>query len=417
MASKQRFLFTNNSLSKSGFLKGFFQLMLFQSGKNYTSAHRLLANYFKVDKSRVYLFGAGRMSVYSLIKSLKLTAEDEVVVAGYTCVVLTNAVKFTGCQIQYVDITTATLNLDTKALIESVSSKTKVLIIPHNFGLPYEDIPTLKAQFPNLIIIEDVAHTFGSTFKDGSLCGTIGDASFFSLEYSKPLTSGLGGIMLINNTDLLPAFDTEFNGLKHMRGSMVFKIIVSLGTFNLWYFKRTTFFQSASLRMLKIFRWQYRTSTKEIEGDIPDSYPVKMNKKLTCFLVPQLKRIEKINKTKRDLVQRYDEAFDQFGDLEKVKTEKQILVRYPILFKNSVSLETITAIKTEGRALGLNFGEWFNDVVHPVGSYRYGYEEGKCPNGEFVAKRILNLPVNANYPDLMNEIDDIAALFKKHGIN
>jgi len=91
-------------------------------------------------------------------------------------------------------------------------------------------------------------------------------------------------------------------------------------------------------------------------------------------------------------------------------------VRYPILFKENISLDTINAIKKEGISTGLNFGVWFNDVVHPSGSFRYCYTKGDCPEGEYVASRIINLPINTNYSNISKEIADVVSLFKKHGI-
>lgn len=417
MANSQRFLFTSNSLSKKGFMKSLLQIMSFQSSKNKKIATVLLANFFGVQKNQVFLFGAGRMSVYTFLKSLKLDSSDEVIVAGYTCVVLTNAVKFVGCRLKYVDIDESTLNIDPELLIQSISSKTKALIIPHNFGIPFNGISEIKARFPDLVIIEDVAHSFGSISADGELCGTIGDASFFSLEYSKPLTTGLGGVMIINNKKYLSDFTESFNQIKEMKGAMVCKLILSLGTYNLMYSKRTDFFQKNLTRVFRRLGLLYRTSTKEIEGVMPDNYPVRMNSKLACFLIPQLSQIDRFNKEKQVIIKSYDEAFKGFKDLVTIDVDDHILVRYPILFKEYIKRDKIEKIKAEGAKAGLNFGTWFNDVVHPVGSYRYDYTEKDCPVGESVSNRILNLPVNVTNVLTANEINEVVELFRKNGIN
>ncbi len=415
MANKQRFSFTSNALSKGAYLKGFFSSIFFQSKRNHRKTHKLLANYFKVDQEQIFLFGAARMSVFSLIKSMKLAPSDEVIVAGYTCVVLTNAVKFTGCQVRYVDIERTTLNVNSDSLRRMISPSTKLLIVPHNFGIPYNDIQIIKEQFPDLIILEDVAHSFGSISND-KLCGTIGDAGFFSLEYSKPLTAGLGGIMIINNKALLPTFNKEFDQLEQMSKSMVRKLVATLGTYNLNYSQKTTFCYRLGLKFLRLFNLQYKTSTKEIEGELPDNYPVKMSPRLTSFLVPQLKKIDSINAAKIDISKQYSTALQHFSDIESIAGLDQVLVRYPILFKENISLDTINAIKKEGISTGLNFGVWFNDVVHPSGSFRYCYTKGDCPEGEYVASRIINLPINTNYSNISKEMADVVSLFKKHGI-
>ncbi|HKL02245.1 MAG TPA: DegT/DnrJ/EryC1/StrS family aminotransferase [Cryomorphaceae bacterium] len=377
---------------------------------------RLLGDYFDLTQEQVFLFGAARMSVYSLLKSLGLKPTDEVIVAGYTCVVLTNAVKFAGCAIKYVDIETHNFNPSIDSLLQGIGPDTKVIIVPHNFGLPTNDISRLKAENPRLVIIEDVAHSFGSITSSGKRCGTVGDAAFFSLEYSKPITSGLGGIMLINNPDLLEAFKKDYSQLGYAGSAMTWKIILTLGALNLWYFKSISFFQSAAIRLLSILGLRYATSKKEIEGEMPDNYPVKLSPKLVCFLLPQLKQLEKINAEKKAIAGFYKSELDKFEDIESIEINDTVLIRYPILFKPSVSLETVNAIKREAAKRGYVFGEWFNDVVHPRGSYRYGYRSGDCPNGEFVAARIANLPVNVNNKIGYAEMKEIGEIFKSHGL-
>lgn len=412
----EHFHFTNNSLSKKGYLFGLLQIILFRSKKSMGCTLDLLKDYFKVSKDQIFLFSAGRMAVYTLIKTLNLSKNDEVVVAGYTCVVLTNAIKFTGCKIKYVDIESETFNIDLRNLKRSITSNTKILIVPHNFGITCEYIHEVKKEFPNVIVVEDAAHTFGSKTLNGELCGTLGDASFFSLEYSKPITSGLGGVLLINNKALLPEFKKQYQGLDTMKGSNVFKLICTLGVYNLFFFKKTNFFHLNGIRVLRKLKLVYRTSQKEIDGELPNNYPTKLNPKLACFLPYQLKNIKQINNKKREIISLYNDCFARFNDINSAIREDNVLIRYPIFFKDEVSIETIGAIKNEGKMMGYNFGVWFNDVVHPKGSYRFGYNEGDCRIGENVSNRIINLPVNVNSTLNRGEIESVAALFTKHGV-
>src|SRR5690606_26001509 len=99
---------------------------------------------------------------------------------------------------------------------------------------------------------------------------------------------------------------------------------------------------------------------------------------------------------KRDVVTRYVNSFNSFEDLIIPDSDDSIFVRFPIVFRANVSDQTISNIKEEALRSGFNFGQWFNDVVHPKGSLRYCYEENACPNGEFVSRNIINLPVNIN---------------------
>lgn len=412
----QRFNFLSNSLSKSGFFLSLWYIITFRSKKVNLFVGKKLAEILKVDERQVYLFGAARMSVYTLLKSMKLKADDEVIIAGYTCVVLTNAVKFAGCKVQYVDIDNKTLNLNLDLLNQAINQKTRVIIIPHNFGLSFDYITEIKKNNPGIILIEDAAHCFGSRDSNGKYCGTIADAGFFSFEYSKPLTTGLGGAMIINNKELLPSFSSEYSAIGRMSRYTVFKIIISLGGHTVLYSKSTTFWYINYFRLLRALKWMYVTSEKEISGDLPSDYPVRMNYSLSCFLLPQLNDLDRINQEKVSVSKIYKRYFGHFEDLIQFDFNNDILVRYPILFSDNVSLEVIEEIKKDALSRGINFGYWFNDVVHPAGSFRYCYEEGACPVGEYIAKRIINLPINANYGHVEKECSDLHELFLKYGI-
>jgi dTDP-4-amino-4,6-dideoxygalactose transaminase len=412
----QRFNFLSNSLSKSGFFLSLWNIISLRSKRINLIVQKKLAERVRVDERQLFLFGAARMSVYTLLKSLKLSADDEIIVAGYTCVVLTNAVKFAGCKVQYVDIDTKTLNLNLDLLYQAITHKTKVIIIPHNYGLTFDYITEIKKHNPSIILIEDAAHCFGSRDSRGEYCGTIADAGFYSFEYSKPLTTGLGGAMIINNEELLHSFSLEYDKIGFMAKSTVFKIIISLGGHCVLYSKSTTFWYINYFRILRAFKWMYVTSEKEIKGDLPSDYPVRMNYSISCFLLPQLKDLDRINQKKIKIATIYKNYFRQFEDLIQFDFNDDILVRYPILFADNVSMEVINQIKIEALVKGINFGYWFNDVVHPAGSFRYCYENGACPVGENVAKRIINLPINANYGHVESECQELQEIFLKFGI-
>ncbi len=417
MARKQAFFFTNNALSKAMLLKVVGRLLLARGKSMAQRVRGIISDFFGIEPSRLYLFAAGRMGVYTLLKSLDMRPDEHVIVAGYTCVVLSNAVKFAGCQIRYVDVRKDDFNIDTDKLLQVIDSNSRVLIAPHNFGIPYGDIDLIKSRYPELIVIEDVAHSFGSRDANGRLCGRLGDASFFSLEYSKPITSGLGGILLINNPELQAAFRKRYEALPYFPLSTSLKILLSLLALNLTYTRKSDFFQRAASRLLRSLGLQYGTSQGEIDGRKPEHYPAKLRHFLAAILLPQMEEIEPINQRRKRLVESYAEAFSAYRDIEPLSQKGEVMVRYPILFKEHVQKAQVDAIKREAADAGLRLGEWFNDVVHPSGSYRYGYEAGSCPVGEFIASRIINLSVNAHYPPRDSDINELKQIFEKHGIS
>ena len=66
------------------------------------------------------------------------------------------------------------------------------------------------AREHNLFVIEDCAHKHGGEW-DGKKAGTIGDIGSFSLQLSKHLTAGEGGILTTNRFDLYERLDALRN--------------------------------------------------------------------------------------------------------------------------------------------------------------------------------------------------------------
>ncbi len=373
-----------------------------------------ISKYFNISKEKIFLFGSARMGLFTLLKSLNTQKEDEIIVAGYTCVVVTNAIKYAGLKAVYVDIDVTTLNISTAKIYDAVTAKTKAIIITHNFGIVYEDIEKLKKDFPDIIIIEDAAHTFGSTDQTGKKVGLIGDVSFFSLEYSKPLTTGMGGILLINNTKLIPNITYQYETIGYYPAIFNFKIFATLNVQLFTTLKYSVFMKGALLRLLKIFGLLFRSSEDELQGEMPQYYPVRLSPYLAIFGYLQMKEIYRINRIKNEITKKYNTTLKSIPGIALFYSDRYNYVRYPVLFEKKVSYDIIEKIKEDLVGAGIAAGEWFNDVVHPKGSFRYCYVNGFCNIGESVSKRILNLPVNIHCFPSQKDLIKIKKIFKKH---
>lgn len=94
--------------------------------------------------------------------------------------------------------------------------------------------------------------------------------------------------------------------------------------------------------------------------------------------------------------------------------DSYVMVRFPIWFEDYVSQQKIDEIKKDMLKHKIYFGEWFNAVVHPAGSYAYGYSLGQCLVGEQLTQRIINLPVNVNHVLSTKQLKTIRSILKKH---
>jgi perosamine synthetase len=404
--------FTCNSFRFIYYLKFKIYFFFFNRKKIRKKFVKGISLFFNVKPEQVFLFGAARMGLYTLLKSLNLKKDDEVIVCGYTCVVVTNTIKYCGAKAVYADINTSDLNFDEQSMYKLVNNQTRAIIVPHNFGVVSENISKFKADFPSVILIEDAAHTFGSVNKKGVKAGVLGDASFFSFEYSKPITTGMGGALLVNNEKLLNSISEYYNQVPEANFRTTFKIIISLF---LHYFTSFCVLYKIKGYVFGLFRrigLVYVTQKDELNGEIPKNYPVKLSPYLCLIGLFQLQDIEKINKKKKSIAEYYSFVFSGINGIKLYYKEGYDFVRFPIVFTENISLATIKEIKADLIANKYLVGDWFNNVVHPDGSYRYCYESGVCPVGEDISERIINLPINISKKLSQKEIITIAGIIK-----
>src|ERR1051325_3345154 len=149
-----------------------------------------------------YAFGfwKARVALYAVLKALDLNGDDEVILPGYTCVVVPNSVRYAGAKPVYADISEGDYNLDPTSALNRFSHKTRALIAQHTYGIP-ADMDSFRrlARDKKLFLIEDCAHVLVGSMHRGKPLGSFGDAAFFSFQWSKPYTTGLGGMAITRN--------------------------------------------------------------------------------------------------------------------------------------------------------------------------------------------------------------------------
>ncbi|MEZ4622633.1 MAG: DegT/DnrJ/EryC1/StrS family aminotransferase [Caldilineaceae bacterium] len=149
-----------------------------------------------------YTATTGTQSLEAALRVVGVGHGDEVIVPPYTFIATANAPRLAGATPVFVDIDPATYNLDIKLVEAAITPKTKAIIPVHFAGLPADmDALVPLAEKHGLYIIEDAAHAHGSTWH-GKPVGTIGHIGSFSLQASKNLSAGEGGILLTNHDDL-----------------------------------------------------------------------------------------------------------------------------------------------------------------------------------------------------------------------
>jgi dTDP-4-amino-4,6-dideoxygalactose transaminase len=144
----------------------------------------------------------GRMAFYYVLKALDLPPGSEVIFPALTFWVVPEMAKLLGLKPVFVDIDPATYNLNPKWIEQAITSRTRVVVPTHLYGLPCDMDRIMEiAGRRNLFVIEDCAHSLGAQYR-GRPVGTSGDAAFFSFQTLKPLNTYGGGMALVRDAPL-----------------------------------------------------------------------------------------------------------------------------------------------------------------------------------------------------------------------
>ena len=328
------------------------------------------SRYIGADYAVAIANGTAALHVSTL--SLKVKPGDKVITSPITFSASANCVRYCGGEVFFVDIDPETYLMDINKLsdlLEKYPKGTFTGIIPVDItGLPInlEEIKHLADEY-NLWIIEDACHAPGGYFVDSKgtkqFCGdgNFADLAIFSFHPVKHIATGEGGMVTTNRKDLKKRLAllrthgiTKDPGMIHENHGG-------------WYYE-----------MLEL-GYNYRLS------DIH-----------AALGISQLKRIDENIRIRRNIAQRYQEAFQN----SEIKT--------PFVPEDHFHVYHLYVIKVNDR-LGLYNHLRRNNIypqvhyipVHLLPYYRnLGWGKNDFPFAENYYDHCLSLPM---YPDLTDD--------------
>ncbi len=130
-----------------------------------------------------------------------LPGDEFITVAASFPTTVNPAIQY-GLNPVFLDIELGTYNIDISKLEEAISPKTKLIMIAHTLGNPFNLDEIMRvAKKHKLWVIEDTCDALGSRY-DGKLCGTVGDIGTLSFYPAHQITMGEGGAVVTNNSIL-----------------------------------------------------------------------------------------------------------------------------------------------------------------------------------------------------------------------
>jgi perosamine synthetase len=345
-----------------------------------------------VPPGHVTLFWRGRVALFAILRAFGVGRGDEVIVPAFTCVAVPNAVLYTGATPIYADIDETTYTADPAAVADAMTSRTRAVLAQNTFGLSADlDALTVVARPYGAAILDDCTHGLGGTYR-GRPNGAAADAAFYSTQWSKPISTGLGGIAVATDAEVA----RELSAIERSARPPSGRELVLLGAMLL---ARE---RIATPRTLTAGRTVYRavsrtglvpasSSAGELSGTtMPNGFVAGMSGFQARLARRRVASLAAKLRQRRAIAHRYSawlSAHDRTPAYEPATMEHAFL-RYPLRVHDR---EAFVAEAERRRVL---LGDWFHSPLYPIAGdlAPWGYRRGEHPVAERVAAEIVNLP-------------------------
>ncbi|MBD3323857.1 hypothetical protein GF339_04690 [candidate division KSB3 bacterium] len=355
------------------------------------SISTMIPEYFP-DQGHLFYFWKGRVALYTILNAFHIGPGDEVILPGFTCVVVANAILYLGATPVYADIEPETYNLSVRTIEPLITSRTRVILAQNTFGLSADLDPILAlANHHGLVVVEDCAHGLGGSYKNRPN-GTVAHAAFFSTQWSKPISTGLGGIAYIQDE----ACAEQIEHLIRMIPPPTFPQQLMLSAQRILRpFADHPLLHYALIRCYRVltqkFGFPVGSSTGQELTSIkkPPGYLKRMGRAQLRLWQRSLVPLAKIVKQRQQAAAIYDAYFDAIGLAlpRRPAYADHAMLRYPIRVANKPE------ILTKAQHFHIPLGDWFVSPLHPVGSdlQPWRYQQGQCPIAERACREVVNL--------------------------
>lgn len=281
---------------------------------------KLLEQYLGAEN--VIAVNTGTSALHIALDAFGIKEGDEVIVPSLTFISTIQAIIACGARPVFCDVYEDTLNIDIEDMAKRITPSVKAIMPVHYGGLACKMDELVKiAQDKGILLIEDAAHAFGSTYK-GRKIGTFGDATCFSFDPIKNITCGEGGAVVVKSEEVAQ--------------NIVKKRILGID--------RDTWHRYKNERS-----WFYEVVTS--------GFRYHMSNINASIGLVQLKKLDKFLEKKRAIVKRYDQAFKSISNIELLYREYKETApfNYTIRIKDGRRDELLEYLNKNGIGAGINY--------------------------------------------------------------
>lgn len=322
--------------------------------------------------------------LHTALVTLGIGEGDEVITTPFTFASSVNVIEHVGARPVLADIEEDTLNICPNKIRAAITSRTKAILPVHFAGHPVElDQIREIASVYNLKIIEDAAHALPAKYK-GDFIGAGENFAAFSFYATKNLTTAEGG-MLTGSPELLDkARMISLHGLSH----------------------------DAWKRYDKSGSWFYEVVFPGFKYNMTD-----IQASLGLW---QLKKLERFQQRRREVVRAYNTAFSNSEVLE-IPVERPGIEHAWHLYVLRLKLEALKIDRDQfiEELKRRNIGSSVHFIpihLHPYYREKYKYRPEDYPIAYENFKRIISLPLNPGLSeeDVSDVIEAVMDIVKEY---
>lgn len=335
----------------------------------------------------VELVYKGREAIEVALRISGLKRGEYVAINGLTCYVVYKAIINVGLKVEYLDIDSDRLNFSSKVLEKAIekNSKIRAVIVQNTLGSPcdIENISSICKK-NGIILIEDLAHSIGTTYTSGRPAGEYGDFIVLSFSQDKIVDAVSGGALIINNTKFRSQSD------------MVLKKIHCI-----WYLKdrlypkftfliRKTYGLGIGKAIHYLLKKLHLLSTPIGSGE--DSLHILPNWHASLawnYILDLDKDIEHRKKISAIYKEKINSSV--LSDKLLASFDRSTNIRFPIFVKERKGF--IEYLKTNGIHIS---DIWYDAPISPKKFLKFTDYKSQCPVAEDISSRIVNLPTHRN---------------------
>ncbi len=316
---------------------------------------------------------SGTAALHASMYAIGITPGDEVILPAMTFAATANCVVYQGGTPVFADVEPDTLLIDPSDVQSKICSRTKAIVAVDYAGQPC-DYDALRdiARRNDLMLVADACHSLGGQYK-GVPVGSLADLSTFSFHPVKHITTGEGGMIASDNTDLAERMRifrnhgiTSDHRERSIQGSWFYEMV------DLGYNYRITDFQ--------------------------------------CALgISQLRKLVDWVERRRTIARRYDVAFSEIIGIEPLNVRPEAYHAYHLyvirLKAEDLGCDRETLFsRLRFRGIGVNV-HYIPVHLHPYYRQRFGTGPALCPQAEAAYKQIISLPM---YPGMTDaDVEDV----------